>query len=128
MPQSDVSSGPQILVVEDHDASRELLREVLEYHRFRVAVAAGARDALQMAHGLGLRVIVTDVSFGGAHEDGIWLLEQLRADGLDIPVIAVTGYADRERNLTEAGFTAVLLKPIDIPRLLTVVKDALELV
>jgi two-component system OmpR family response regulator len=125
MHSGDSALAPQILVVEDHDDSRDMMREMLEHHRFRVSEAVAAREALDLAHAAGVRAIVTDVSFGGSAEDGVWLLEQLRAGGVDVPVIAVTGYAERQHNLTEAGFTAVLVKPIDIDRFVSVVKDVL---
>jgi two-component system, OmpR family, response regulator len=122
MHPGDSALAPEILVVEDHDDSREMMREMLEHHRFRVSEAVAAREALDLAHAAAVRAIVTDVSFGGSDEDGVWLLEQLRAGGIDVPVIAVTGYADRQYNLTDAGFTAVLIKPIDIERFVSVVK------
>ena len=59
---------------------------------------------------------------GGAVHDGIWLLRQLRTK---VPVIAVTGYRERDQEFRSLGFVEVLVKPIEIATLPAVVRSAI---
>ncbi len=108
-------AGVAVLVVEDHDDSRDALCQVMEAQGAKVS---GARDA---AEGLALAclsppdVILCDLVMPCM--DGFGLLRRLRqvAALRETPVIAISGLgteSDRARTLA-AGFEAHLLKPID---------------
>jgi CheY-like chemotaxis protein len=57
-------------------------------------------------------VVVTDLSM--PDEDGVWLAEELRARGEQMPLLAVSGYAPVfGARLQAAPFARVLQKPID---------------
>jgi CheY-like chemotaxis protein len=102
--------GIRVLVVEDHDDSRDLLEQVLEHVGAHVVASPSADEAL--AHLDQVDVVVTDI--GMPVHDGFWLLHQIRRRSTSTPVIAVSGYADlQDRALREAAFTRVLRKPID---------------
>ena len=105
-------AGIHVLVVEDHDDSREIWESVLRYWGALVMGANSARQAFQSYTTLRPDIVVTDLAMPG--EDGIWLAEQLRARGERMPIIAVTGYAPifAER-LPGATFTRVMQKPVD---------------
>jgi CheY-like chemotaxis protein len=104
--------GIHVLIVEDHDDSRDLWERVLQYAGALVTAARSARQALDLAATVRPDVVVTDLSM--PEEDGVWLAEELRARGEQMPLIAVSGYAavfgDR---LKRAPFTRVMQKPID---------------
>ena len=105
-------AGIHVLVVEDHDDSREIWESVLRYSGALVMGANTARQGFQFYTMLRPDIVVTDLAMPG--EDGIWLAEQLRARGERMPIIAVTGYAPifAER-LPGATFTRVMQKPVD---------------
>jgi CheY-like chemotaxis protein len=102
--------GIRVLVVEDHDDSRELLEQVLEHVGAHVIAFSSAEEALpHLGQG---DVVVTDIAMPG--HDGFWLLREVQRRYASTPVIAVSGYSDlQEKALREAAFTRVLRKPID---------------
>jgi CheY-like chemotaxis protein len=100
--------GMRVLVVEDHDDSRDLLAQVLEHVGARVIASPSADEAL--AHLDQVDVVVTDI--GMPVHDGFWLLHQIRRRS-STPVIAVSGYADLQDRALREAFTRVLRKPID---------------
>ncbi len=85
-----------ILLVEDEDAVRSVLRQVMERGGHRVIEAADGAEALRIAarRELGIDVVLTDVimpQMGGAP-----LLRRLREEHPDLPVILMSGYSRRE--------------------------------
>jgi CheY-like chemotaxis protein len=113
----------RVLLVEDHDDTRELMREVLGAAGAVVLDAASAEDALTAASREHVDVVVTDVGLGASPKDGLWLLERFAETAAltDVPLIAVTGRKEREEELVAAGFAAVLIKPIELEDLAALV-------
>ena len=110
-----VLAGVHVLLVEDEPDSRELLKAAMEYAGALVTEASSARAAVSVLRSITPDVLVSDIVM--AHEDGFWLLREVRAleRGARIPAVAVTalgGAADRRR-IVEAGFQAQLTKPVD---------------
>jgi CheY-like chemotaxis protein len=106
----DQLAGIRVLVVEDHDDSRDLLEQVLE-HVGAFVVASRSADEAQPHLGQ-VDVVVTDIAMPG--HDGFWLLHEVQRSRRPVPVIAVSGYSDlQEKALREATFARVLRKPID---------------
>lgn len=112
---------PEVLVVDDGKANRLLLRSFLSAEGFSVREAGEGREALALvrAHRPGL--ILTDIRMPGL--DGREFFHLLRGQedpGLaEIPVIAVTAAAMRERSLEDRKlFDGFLLKPVSREELL----------
>ncbi len=117
----------RILVAEDHEPSRELVREILEGHGYRVTEARDGREALQRIQESAPDLVLMDIQLPLLN--GFAVLSQLRQDPrfAALPVVAVTAFAmrgDRERALT-AGFNAYLTKPIDSTLLREQIKELL---
>ena len=119
--------GELILVVEDKETNRKLVRDVLQFRGYEVAEATSAEDGLEMARTLRPALILMDIHLPGM--DGISALEQLRADPTTqkIPVIALTASAmpDEQEQILAAGFDAYETKPIGVKRLQEVVLEGL---
>jgi two-component system cell cycle response regulator DivK len=105
-----------ILVVEDDDRTRKLIRDILGFHGFRILEATTGELGVEIARREIPQLILMDIRLPGI--DGIEALEQLRADVLtaSIPVIAVTASVMQgdEHRFRNAGFDGVISKPLDI--------------
>jgi CheY-like chemotaxis protein len=119
--------GELILVVEDKETNRKLVRDVLRFRGYEVAEATSAEDGLEMARTLRPALILMDIHLPGM--DGIAALKQLRADPTtkEMPVIALTASAmpDEQETILAAGFDAYETKPIGVKRLQEVVLEGL---
>jgi two-component system cell cycle response regulator DivK len=109
-------AGELILIVEDNDKNRKLVRDVLQFKGYRTIEAETAELGLELARGSAPALILMDIQLPGMN--GIEALGHLRADPAtrDIPIVAVTASAmtqDRQRILS-AGFDAYQSKPIDV--------------
>lgn len=108
--------GETILVVEDNDKNRKLVRDLLTVTGFRVLEAASAAEGLALAGAHQPDLVLMDV--GLPDLDGEAALGRMRADPrlASIPVVALTAFAmpsDRER-LLRAGFDGYIAKPISV--------------
>jgi signal transduction histidine kinase/CheY-like chemotaxis protein len=125
------SGGPEgnlrdvnVLVVEDDDDSRELIKMLLVGAGAAVEVASGPEEALRKIAGRPPHVVVTDLAM--PERDGYWLLERLKQLDPGMPVIALTAfgsYRDAART-RDAGFDEHLSKPVDPSRLIDVIARA----
>lgn len=120
-------SGPLVLIADDNDLNRQLLRRLLQRMNLQVAVARDGSEALTMAKKQPPQLLLLDLAMPVM--DGHATLLALRQDPAlaHIPAIAVTALAmraDEERAL-RVGFAAVVSKPIDFERLQSVVREML---
>jgi CheY-like chemotaxis protein len=107
-------AGVHVLVVEDTDDSREMLRLALEYCGALVTTAASAEEAKRVLETLRPHVLVSDIAMP---DDGVHLIRQVKAvaetKGLHIPAIAITAYHGRREELLAEGFAELVEKPVD---------------
>ena len=115
-----------MLVVEDDDDARELVRTALESAGASVDTVANAADARrEMLTGLP-DVLISDIRM--AEEDGYSLMRSLREAGIVTPAIALTAYARLEDadEARAAGYQVHLAKPVDATRLIDAVAGLLD--
>ena len=119
--------GIHVLIVDDREESRHMLRYALEGSGAVVTVAASAEQALARFQEVQPAVIVTDLDMPDA--DGYDLLRSLRAiearSGRETPTILVTGLSPHEHreHARRAGFAAFLSKPFDLEQLYAVILE-----
>jgi CheY-like chemotaxis protein len=109
----------KILVVEDNEKNRTLIRDVLEYHGYEVRTAADGASGIAAAKEFLPDVMLMDIQMPVM--DGLTAARLIRDDPAmkNIRLIALTSFAmrgDRERML-EAGFDDYIAKPIDTRKL-----------
>ena len=111
----------RVLVVEDDDDTRELVRTTLENAGASVEVVASATDARREMLADAPDVLISDIRM--PEEDGYSLIRSLRTAGVITPAIALTAYVRQEDadEAREAGFQIHLPKPIDAGRLIDAV-------
>jgi two-component system, cell cycle response regulator DivK len=117
-----------ILVVEDNDTSRKLVRDLLAVKGYTVVEAETGEEGVRLAQERGPSLVLMDIRLPGI--DGIQALRRLRAEVATrgIPVMAMTASVmagDRQRVL-DAGFDAFQSKPIKLKEFLAAVEELLE--
>lgn len=118
-------SGMNILLVEDDDDSRELMAEVLAIAGYAVHSVSSGPEALRSLAERSVDVVVTDLGMEGM--GGLELARAAKAIAPSVPVLVVTGWAEREDVGRARGreVDAILLKPVDPEALTEVVAGML---
>ena len=111
----------RVLVVEDDQDTREVVRKTLESAGASVDVASSASEARREMLMERPDVLISDIRM--PEEDGYSLIRSLRSAGIDTPAIALTAYARHEDadEAHAAGFQIHLPKPIDAGQLVDAV-------
>lgn len=110
-----------ILVIDDDPTVHDLMRRFLTREGFRVVVAPGGKEGIQMAKQVKPDLITLDVMM--AEMDGWSVLTALKAEPetADIPVIVLTMIEDKEMGFA-LGATDYMTKPINRDRLVNVLR------
>jgi len=121
-------AGELILVIEDNEKNRKLVRDVLTVKGYRVLETETGEDGLRVARMEHPALILMDIQLPGI--DGIETLRRLRAetDTATIPIVAVTASAmtqDRQK-IMAAGFDGYQAKPISVRPFLDLVREVLD--
>jgi len=112
--------GPLVLVIDDDEDSRELVRRYLERAGYRAATAPDGETGIQMARTLEPAAITLDVLMPGM--DGWTVLAELKADEdlATVPVIMLSILDEKPMGMA-LGASGYLTKPVRKDRLLAVV-------
>jgi CheY-like chemotaxis protein len=117
--QQAAAGKPNVLIVEDHDDTREMLRMMLEMRNCRVMEASNGQEAVEMAGREHPDLILMDGSLPVL--DGLAATRLIREDALlrDMRIIALNGWGtpDYHAAALAAGCDDCLEKPIDFERL-----------
>ena len=105
-----------ILLVEDNERNRKLVRTILEFRGYEVIECEDGAPSLELARAHKPALVLMDIQLPTM--DGITALGRLRADPetAGIPVVAVTASVtpgERDR-VVAAGFNGYVSKPIDV--------------
>ena len=115
----------RVLVVDDGEANRELVRLVLEERGLSVVGAENGQIAVDMATQQRFDLILMDMQMPVM--DGFTATRTLLQRGLTTPIVALTANAIKgfEGEIMQAGCTAYLTKPIDIDALMQTLAEIL---
>lgn len=123
-PDTGLCQNVSVLVVEDHDDSRDLLTFALEQAGATVIAVSSVAEALKWLKTIRPQVLVSDLSMPG--RDGFSLLQEVRSSPElhDLPAIAVTGHTQPElpSRVEGAGFQRFMRKPVNITDLCEAVR------
>jgi two-component system OmpR family response regulator len=114
----------RVLLVEDDDDNRELMVEVLQAAGHEVLSASSGPEGLRTLSEQTIDVLVTDVGMPGM--GGLEVAKAAKAIAPTVPVVVVTGWAEREDIAQAKGrdVDAVLIKPVDPDALAAAVANA----
>lgn len=114
-----------ILIVDDEEKIRTMLRGVLQDEGFRTLEADSGEEVLDLVAEWHPRLVLLDIWM--PHVDGIALLEQLQSRDPELPVIVISGHGTIETAVraTKLGAADFLEKPFSLDTLLRSVQRAL---
>jgi len=121
-------AGELILIVEDNDKNRKLVRDVLTFKGYAVIESETGEGGIRLAQERRPSPGLMDIRLPGI--DGIEALRRLRAEPTTrgIPVMAMTAsvMSEDRRKIMDAGFDASQGKPIKVHDFVAAVEDLLE--
>lgn len=120
--------APEILVVDDEEDIRDLIAGILQDEGFTTRVAGDGDSALASIHQRRPQLLVLDIWLQGSKLDGIQVLEVVKREHPDLPVIMISGHGTIETAVASIrkGAYDFIEKPFKSDRLLHVVTRALE--
>jgi len=119
------AEAPHILVVDDDNRLRELLRKYLTDKGFRVTAAADAKQARERLAGLAFDLIVCDIMMPG--ESGLALTQSLRRES-SVPILLLTAMSEAQHRIAglEQGADDYLAKPFEPRELVLRIQSVLR--
>ena len=125
-------AGRTVLIVDDNEAVRTAFDVLLSLHSAAVVMAGSPPEGLAALKAHAIDLVIQDMNFrreatGG--EEGIALFHEIRRRHPDVPVILLTAWTHLETavDLVKAGAADYIPKPWDDNRLLTTVRNLLDL-
>jgi DNA-binding response OmpR family regulator len=119
--------GEKILVVDDERPIREVVTLFLARAGYEVVRATNGREAIELASKENPQLIILDMRMPGLH--GIDTCRELRShqETRRIPILALTGYVENEKEALDAGIDEFMSKPFRPEELIARVKALLRL-
>lgn len=116
----------EILIVEDKESLRQMLRLTLENAGYSIDEASDGAEARRKLNDSRYRLVITDLKMPRA--DGLEVLRSAKAADADTAVIVLTAYGtiDEAVQAMKEGAYEFLQKPVDSRHLLLLVERALE--
>ncbi len=116
----------KILIVDDERAIRYSLKEILEMEGYQVETAENGQEGLQKAEREKYDAIFCDIKMPGM--DGTEMLAKVIEEGIETPVVMVSGHADITTAVEciKKGAFDFIEKPLDLNRILITLKNATD--
>jgi two-component system, sensor histidine kinase len=114
----------RVLVIEDDEDTRDVMRLMLEQDGHHVETAASGAEGVELALHSAPDAVLVDIGLPSV--DGYAVAQRIRAGlGGSVLLVAVTGYGreDDRRRAAAAGFDIHLVKPLDYEGLLRLLAD-----
>ncbi len=113
-----------VLVVDDERSMRDFLKILLEKEGHKVATAVNGERALEILESQPVEVVVSDIRMPGI--SGIELLETIKSDFPDLPVIMITAFASPDDAVLamKNGAFDYISKPFNVDEIKSVIESA----
>ncbi|PCJ25665.1 MAG: response regulator [Flavobacteriales bacterium] len=115
-----------ILIIDDERPIRNTLKEILEYEKFKVDEAEDGQEGLEKIKTGKYDLIMCDIKM--PKMDGIEVLEAAVNQGIDTPIVMISGHGTIETAVEalKKGAYDFISKPLDLNRLLVTVRNAID--
>ncbi|MGA3166940.1 MAG: response regulator [Terriglobia bacterium] len=124
-PVGEEISG-RILIIDDDPHFLRVLQRILSGEKFAVMATANPCEAVDLLRSSSFELVICDLRMPDC--DGLNILQAIRSEGSEIPVIILTAYGEVDTYLEamNAGATEYLNKPIKSDELVQVVRNCLR--
>lgn len=112
-----------VLLIDDERAIRRALKEILEFEGCQVTEAENGAQALQHLQDQTFDLLFSDVKM--PQMDGIELLDAIQSQGIDTPIIMISGHGTVENAVAciKKGAFDFIEKPLDLNRILVLLRQ-----
>jgi len=119
-----------ILIIDDEADIRELISGILEDEGYETRMAANSDQCLAEISNRRPNLVILDIWLRGSTLDGLGILEQIKKDHPDLPILMISGHGNIETAVQtiKMGAYDFIEKPFKAERLLQLVERALEAV
>ena len=116
----------RILVIDDERGIRNTLKDILEYEKHEIEIAATGEEGLELLRNNGFDLVFLDVKMPGL--DGIEVLQEVARIHPGMPVVMISGHGniDTAVDAIKKGAFDFLEKPLDLNRILVTVRNATD--
>ena len=120
--------APEILVVDDEEDIRDLIAGILHDEGYETRVAGDSDGAIAAVRQRRPQLLVLDIWLQGSRLDGIQVLDILKREHADLPVVMISGHGTIETAVAsiKKGAYDFIEKPFKADRLIHVCERALE--
>ena len=120
-------AGELILIVEDNEKNRRLVRDVLQFKGYQTIESETGEEGLELARSRQPALVLMDIQLPGM--DGITALQRLRDDpatrGIRVMAVTASAMTQDRQTILAAGFDAYQSKPINVKAFLEAVQELL---
>ncbi len=125
-----ISSGQKkvnILIVEDEEDVRNVLKDVLTHEGHRVETASNGKLGIEKFKKKNFDIVLTDLGMPGM--SGWQVAEKIKAINGKIPIVLITGWSIdlKESEMREKGIDFIMKKPYKLDQLVNVVQEGMML-
>ena len=121
-------TGALILIVEDNDKNRKLVRDVLTFKGYEVIESETGEEGVRLARERSPSLVLMDIRLPGI--DGVEALRQLRAEettrGISVMAMTASVMSEDRQKIMAAGFDGYQSKPINVTDFVAAVAQLLE--
>ncbi|EMG36669.1 CheY-like receiver, AAA-type ATPase, and DNA-binding domain containing response regulator [Desulfocurvibacter africanus PCS] len=118
-------SEKKVLVVDDEKHIRMLYQEELETEGYTVATSNGEEDILEVIERENPQVVILDIKLG-SNRSGLDLLQEIRSQDQELPVILSTAYDTFQHDLKSIAADYYVVKSVDLSELKSKVDLAMQ--
>src|SRR5580698_11289123 len=128
MSKNGSLTASEILIVDDEEDIRDLIAGILKDEGYETRVAGDGDGALAAVRTRRPNLVVLDIWLQGSRLDGIQVLDQLKREQPDLPVVMISGHGTIETAVSsiKKGAYDFVEKPFKADRLIHVTARALE--
>ena len=120
-------AGELILIVEDNEKNRRLVRDVLQFKGYQTIESETGEEGVELARSRQPALVLMDIQLPGM--DGITALKRLRDDpatrGIRVMAVTASAMTQDRQTILAAGFDGYQSKPINVRAFLEAVQELL---